>query len=97
MHIIFGISDKFSVLFYVCIAALGAVFVILSAILLPIESAIVLPIELPVTSAIVWIALFEAVLSASVVTLVAHGFLTLSRSSWATLVACVAPYLPPKF
>ena len=53
MHIIFGISDKFSVLFYVCIAALGAVFVILSAILLPIESAIVLPIELPVTSAIV--------------------------------------------
>ena len=48
------------------------VFVILSAILLPIKS--------PIASNVFWIALFEVVFSASVATLVTHDFLGVSRN-----------------
>ena len=48
------------------------VFVILSAILLPIKS--------PIASNLFWIALFEVVFSASVATLVTHDFLGVSRN-----------------
>ena len=48
------------------------VFVILSAILLPVKS--------PIASNLFWIALFEVVFSASVATLVTHDFLGVSRN-----------------
>ena len=49
-------------------------------------SAISLPVKSPVVPAVFRIPLFEAVLNASVATLVAPGFLVLSRSFWVYLL-----------
>ena len=55
---------------------------------LVILSAILLPVKSPVASAVLWVALLDAVFIESVV-----DFLALLRSFWAILVARVAAYL----